>query len=140
MVAEVPRAGADEVECDCACLAHFLAAALVCQPHEHGLFTEGWKNDPCRHFFIAAIASRTSLFDGLWPLPLNAGRPSARSISCSEYCPMPRKWWDFFDISAEQASRKTALRSRTKKISHLPLELARVNTWPRLPQLSLPTT
>ena len=28
-------------ERDCACLAHFLAAAFVCQPHEQGLFAEG---------------------------------------------------------------------------------------------------
>ena len=28
-------------ERDCACLARFLAAAFVCQPHEQGLFAEG---------------------------------------------------------------------------------------------------
>ena len=26
---------------DCACLAFFLAAAFVCQPHKHGLLMEG---------------------------------------------------------------------------------------------------
>ena len=76
---------------DCACLARFLAAALACQPHEHGLLTEGVKKDPCRHFLIAAIAAKMSLFDGFWPLPENTGLPSARSMSCSAYCPMPRK-------------------------------------------------
>ena len=35
------RAGAiEDDECDCACLARFLAAAFVCQPHEQGLFAE----------------------------------------------------------------------------------------------------
>ena len=83
VVAEKVGVGdADEAEAsDCASLARFLAAALVCQPHEHGLLTEGVKNDPCRHFLIAAIAAKTSLFDGFWPLPLNTGRPSARSMS-----------------------------------------------------------
>ena len=28
---------------NCACFARFLAAALVCQPHEHGLLGEGMK-------------------------------------------------------------------------------------------------
>ena len=37
------RVGVDEEVPDCACLAWFLAAALVCQPHEHGLFPEGLK-------------------------------------------------------------------------------------------------
>ena len=32
---------------NCACLARLLAAAFVCQPHEHVLFAERWKNDPC---------------------------------------------------------------------------------------------
>ena len=77
---------------DCACLARFLAAAFVCQPHEHGLLAEDWKKDPCRHLLIDAIAAKTSLFEGFWPLPVNAGRPSARSISCSAYCRTPRKW------------------------------------------------
>ena len=36
------RAGAiEEDERDCACLARFLAAAFVCQPHEQGLLAEG---------------------------------------------------------------------------------------------------
>ena len=84
------RAGAiEEDERDWACLARFLAAALVCQPHEHGLFAEGWKNAPSRHFLIAAIAANTSRFDGFCPLPMNAGCPSARSISCSAYFPRP---------------------------------------------------
>ena len=73
---------ADEAErSDCACLAHFLAAALVCLPHEHGLLTEGVKNDPCRHFLIGAITAKMSLFDGFWPLPLNTGCLSARFMS-----------------------------------------------------------
>ena len=79
---------------DCACLACFLAAALVCQPHEHGLTSEGLKKDPCWHFFMEAIAATTSLLVGFWPLPANTGRPSARSINLLAYCPMPRKWWD----------------------------------------------
>ena len=55
------RAGViEEDERDWACLACFLAAALVCQLHEHGLFAEGWKNAPCRHFSIAAIAANAS--------------------------------------------------------------------------------
>ena len=96
------RAGAiEEDERDWACLTRFLAAALVCQPHEHGLFAEGWKNAPCRHFLIAAIAANASRFDGFCPLPVNAGRPSARSINCSAYCPRPRKWWDF-DMSERE--------------------------------------
>ena len=69
---------------DCAFLACFLAAAFVCQPHEHCLFVEGEKNDPCRHFW-------TSLFEGFCPLPVRAGRSSARSISCSAYCSIPQK-------------------------------------------------
>ena len=97
------RAGAiEEDERDWACLTRFLAAALVCQPHEHGLFAEGWKNFPCRHFLIAAIAANASRFNGFCPLPSNAGRPSARSISCSAYCPRPRKWWDDFDMSERE--------------------------------------
>ena len=66
---------------NCACLARLLVAAFVCQPHEHALFAERWKNDPCLHLFIEAIAAKTSLLDGFWPLPANAGRPSARSIN-----------------------------------------------------------
>ena len=79
VVAEKMGVGeADEAEAsDCACLARFLAAALVCQPHEHGLLTEGVRKDPCWHFLIAAIAAKTSLFDGFWPLPVNMGLPSA---------------------------------------------------------------
>jgi hypothetical protein len=89
---EAVERGRDEAEAsDCACLAFFLAAAFVCQPHEHGLFAEGLKKEPCWHFLIEAIAVETSLFDGVWPLPVNAGRPSARSINCSAYCTMPRK-------------------------------------------------
>ena len=39
-----------------------LVAALVCQPQEHGLLTsEGLKKDLCLHFFMEAIAFRTSL-------------------------------------------------------------------------------
>ena len=39
-----------------------LAAALVCQPQEHGLLTsEGLKKDLCPHFFMEAIAFRSSL-------------------------------------------------------------------------------
>ena len=94
VVAEKVGVGeADEAEAsDCACLARFLAAAnLACQPHEHGLLTEGVKKDTCRHFLIAAITAKTSSFDGFWPLPENTGLPSARSMSCSAYCPMPRK-------------------------------------------------
>ena len=99
----VEAAGAiEEDERDWACLARFLTAALVCQPHEHGLFAEGWKNFPCRHFLIAAIAANASRFDGFCPLPSNVGRPSARSISCSAYCPRPRKWWDDFDMSERE--------------------------------------
>ena len=78
----------------CACLARFLAAAFVCQPHEHGLFADDLKKTPCWHFLIAAIAAKTSLFDGFWPLPVNTGLPSAKSISCSAYCPIPRKQCD----------------------------------------------
>ena len=38
----------DEAEAsDCALLAFLLAAALVCQLHEHGLLVEGLKKDPC---------------------------------------------------------------------------------------------
>ena len=44
---ETAMVGLDDAEAsDCACLAFFLAAALVCQPHEHGLVAEGAKNDP----------------------------------------------------------------------------------------------
>ena len=72
-----------------------LAAALVCQPQEHGLLTsEGLKKDLCLHFFMEAIAFRTSLFVGFCPLPVNAGRSSARSINFSAYCSRPRKWCD----------------------------------------------
>ena len=54
--------GLDEAEAsNCACLACFLAAALVCQPHKHDLFSERLKKDPCRHFLIEAIAAKTSL-------------------------------------------------------------------------------
>ena len=96
---ETGTVGADESEAlDCAFLACFLAAALVCHPHEHGLFAVVLKEDPCRHFSIEVIAAETSLLDGFLPLPVNTGRPSARSINCSAYCPMPRKWCDF-DIS-----------------------------------------
>ena len=92
---ESAAVGVDEEEApNCACLACFLAAAFVCQLHEHGLAAaEGVKNDPCRHFLIAAIAAKTSLFDGFWPLPVNTGLPSARSINCSPYRPTPRKWY-----------------------------------------------
>ena len=96
---ETGMVGADKSEAlDCAFLACFLAAALVCHPHEHGLFAVVLKKDPCRHFSIEVIAAQTSLLDGFLPLPVNTGRPSARSINCSAYCPMPRKWCDF-DIS-----------------------------------------
>ena len=71
---------------DCACLAYFLAAALVCQPHEHGLFSTGLNKDPCLHFLIEDCFVRRFL-----ALPANAGRPSAKSINCSAYCPMPWK-------------------------------------------------
>ena len=85
--------GVDEAEAsDCACLPCFLAAALVCHPHEHGLTMDGLKKDPCLHLLIEAIAAKTSLLEGFWPLPVNAGRPSARSINLSAYCPMPWKW------------------------------------------------
>ena len=88
-----PAEGLDDAEAsDCACLARFLAAAFVCQPHKHGLPAGDWKKDPCRHLLIEAIAAKTSLFEGFWPLPVNAGFPSARSINCSAYCPTPRKW------------------------------------------------
>ena len=91
-VAEKVGVGAGEAEAfDCACLARFLAAAFVCQPHEHGLLTERVKKDPCWHLLIAAIAAKTSLFDGFWPLPVNTGRPSAKSMSCSAYLPIPQK-------------------------------------------------
>ena len=76
---------------DCTLLACFLAAAFVCQPHKHSLFAEGVKNDSCLHFWIAVIASRMSLFERFCPPAVKAGRPSARSISCSVYCPIPRK-------------------------------------------------
>ena len=96
---ETAGVSTDEAEApDCACLACFLAAAFVCHPHVHGLFAEDSKNDPCRHLLIDAIAANTSLLDGFWPLPVNAGRPSARSINCSAYFPTPRKWCDL-DIS-----------------------------------------
>ena len=101
---ETATIGVDEAEAPgCACLACFLlAAAFVCHPHEHGLdLSAERKNDPCRHFLIEAIAAKTSLLDGFWPLPVNAGRPSARSINRSAYCPMPRKWCDR-DISASK--------------------------------------
>ena len=66
---ETATVGVDEAEAsDCACLVCFLAAALVCQPHEHGLSAEGLKKDPCRHFLIEAIAAKTSLLDSFWPL------------------------------------------------------------------------
>ena len=84
-------AGADKAEAS-ACLALFLAAALVCQPHEHEVGLPAVKNDPRWHRLIAAIAANTSLLEGFWPLPVNTGFPSARSISCSEYWPTPRKW------------------------------------------------
>ena len=82
------------VDVACACLACFLAAAFVCQPHEHGLFADDLKKKPCQHFLIAAIATKTSLFDGFWLLPVNTSLPSAKSISCSAYCPIPRKQCD----------------------------------------------
>ena len=90
---ETTTVGVDAAEAsDRACLARFLAAAFVCQPHEHEPDLSAEKNDPCRHFLIEAIAAKTSLLEGVWPLPLKAGRPSARSINCSAYCPTPRKW------------------------------------------------
>ena len=101
-----PTVGVDEVEaCDCAwlaCLACSLLAALVCQPHEQGLglSAETLKNDPCRHLLIEAIAAKTSLLDGFWPLPVNTRCPSARSINCSAYSPTPWKWCGR-DISAD---------------------------------------
>ena len=73
----------DEVEVP-NCLAFFLAAALVCQPHEHGLFTAGMKKDPCWQLLIELIAAKTSLFDGFWPLPVNTGRP-CNGLSCWAY-------------------------------------------------------
>ena len=81
-------AGADKAEAS-ACLALFLAAALVCQPHEHEVGLPALKNDPRWHRLIAAITANTSLLEGFWPLPANTGFPSARSISCSEYWPTP---------------------------------------------------
>ena len=93
---EVALVMADELCATCS-LDCFLAAALVCQPQEHGcsfrLSEE--KNDPfwraCWHFLMAAMAASTSLLEGFWPLPVKAGRPSARSMSFSAYCPIPRK-------------------------------------------------
>ena len=44
---ETTMVGMDEAEAsDCACLTCFLVAALVCQPHEHGLSAEGVKKIP----------------------------------------------------------------------------------------------
>lgn len=82
----------DEEEApNCACLALFLAAAFLCQPQEH-VFSVGFsKKVPFWHFLIAAIAALTSLLDGIWPLPVNAGLPSARSINCSAYRSTPPK-------------------------------------------------
>ena len=58
---ETATVGVDEAEAsDCACLTCFLAAALVCQPREHGLSADGLKNYPCRHLLIEAIAAKTS--------------------------------------------------------------------------------
>ena len=72
---ETATVGVDDAEAsDCAC---------------HGLPAEDVKKDPCRHLLIAAIAAKTSLLDGFWPLPVNTGLPSARSINCSAYCPIP---------------------------------------------------
>ena len=63
-VDEAEGVGVDEADAalDCACLARFLAAALECQPHEHGLLTEDVKKDL---FLIAAIAAKTSMVSGL---------------------------------------------------------------------------
>ena len=60
------------------CLVFFLAAALTCQPQEHGW--EAVKKDPCLHFLMAAMAAKTCLLEGFCPLPEKAGFPSARSI------------------------------------------------------------
>lgn len=56
-VDEAEGVGMDEAEAahDCACLARFLAAAFVCQLHEHGLLTEDVTKDPCRHFLLAMV-------------------------------------------------------------------------------------
>ena len=69
----------------------FLSAAFVCQPHEQGRSfprPSVVKNDPLMrafwHFLIDAIAARTSLFDGFWPLPRKVSvQPIARSMSLS---------------------------------------------------------
>ena len=120
---ETATVGVDEAEAsDCACLACFLlAAALVCQPHEHGLglSAECLKKDPCRHFLIEAIAAKTSLLDGFWPLPVNMRRPSARSINSSAYCPMPRKWCNR-DISAGEktSSLLTKFKGQARMHAH----------------------
>lgn len=83
---ETATVGVDDAEAsDCACLARFLAAALVCQPHVHGSPTEDVKKDLCLHFLIAAIAAKTSLLDGFWPLPVNTGLPSASARRTVRY-------------------------------------------------------
>ena len=65
---ETATVGVDDVDAaeasDRACLARFLAAAFVCQPHEHEPDLSAEKNDPCRHFLIKAIAAKTSLLEG----------------------------------------------------------------------------
>ena len=87
----------DEAARACCSLDCFLAAALVCQPHEHrcSFRLSEEKNDPfwraCWHLLMDAMAATTSLLEGFWPLPVKAGRPSARSMSWSAYCLIPRK-------------------------------------------------
>ena len=65
---ETATVGVDDVDAaeasDRACLARFLAAAFVCQPHEHEPDLSAEKNDPYRHFLIEAIAAKTSLLEG----------------------------------------------------------------------------
>ena len=93
------------------CFAFFLWNALSCQPQEQDLFAVelAWeKKEPCLaflHLSIEAISAKTSLFEGFFPLPANAGCPSAKSISSSAYCWMPQKWWDFLPSQTRRTGR-----------------------------------
>ena len=78
------------------------------------------------------IAAKAALFDGFWPLPANAGRPSARSINCSAYCSMPRKHCR----KRVETAASSVLRSRTRRDR----TLARVRTYVATPTAWLPTT
>lgn len=88
---------------DCACIAVLLVATLVCHLHEHGLLPDRLKSNPGRHFLIDVITAKTSLLDGFWPLPVNTGRPSAKSISWLAYWRMPLEWCNF-DICLKEVN------------------------------------